>query len=333
VNSMLEYLYNWIYGLDTVSQTADTQRMDSLDFEDDWVYIQSREEEIHMLRTDLDKEWRNRELEKLTKSSEEKQLKFRRWTDHFETYLNQHPLITDSSVHELSVLPQSMRFSILLRWYRMRKDQWSNLLKSFQNFGAERWDNFEKSFIRIPTFNKGKEGAFLDFTLMSYEGKLSGKCLSQILWACSKSLQSFMSSEFSLSLTAEQVLQLEEMLFESLFDVIEMHIVACKNSTEATNKLGSITSKWAQESTTVKEPDAKYESPSRFISLDERPQLSMLQLQNNLLQSFLAHTKPKRVVEEIPPHEKMLRACFFDAKMRLQGKLKAIHERVSATNI
>jgi len=220
-----------------------------------------------------------------------------------------------------------MRFSILLRWYRLKKDQWSNLLKSFQTMETEKWDDFEKSFIRVPTFNKGKEGAFLDFTLLAYEGKLSGKCLAKILWACSKSLQSFMFSEFSLSISSEQVNILEEMLSESMNDVVEMHIIACQQSVEATNKLGVVTSNWSQE-TTIKEPDAKYELPLRVISQNERPKESMFQLQTNLLQSFIAQTRPKkRIVEEVPQHERMLRAAFHDAKIRLQGKLGTFHER------
>jgi hypothetical protein len=59
----------------------------------------------------------------------------------------------------------------------------------------------------------------------------------------------------------------------------------------------------------------------------EKPKESMQELQKNLLMSLVGGPL-KRQVEEIPEHEKMLLAAFYDAKTRLQSKFDKMEPRV-----
>jgi len=68
--------------------------------------------------------------------------------------------------------------------------------------------------------------------------------------------------------------------------------------------------------------DAKYVAPTKIEILEsEKPKESMIELQNNLLNSLM-HKPIKRQIEEIPQHEKMLLAGYYDARVRLQLKLE-----------
>jgi hypothetical protein len=107
---------------------------------------------------------------------------------------------------------------------------WIDILKYFHdlhlndNFDSEKWSSFQSSFIRVPRFNnKGKEGAIIDFALLSYEGVISGNSLARylllkfiydpkyfrILWAWSKTLMSFLDTDFDITLSASEVSELE----------------------------------------------------------------------------------------------------------------------------
>jgi len=192
------------------------------------------------------------------------------------------------------------------------------------DYDPERWELFQNSFIRTPILNnKGKEGAIIDFALLAYEGVISGKSLSKILWAWSKTLLSFLNSDFNITLNNEEIKKLEEMLSPSILIIMEMHISSCLKSYQATQKLGLLPKNWDSQKKEITVIDAKFEPVTKTEVLEsERPKETMASLQDNLLKSFVRPAK--RQVGEIPQNEKMVLAAFNDAKFRLQTNLAKI---------
>jgi len=319
----------YYYGSEETSTDPSQPGAESLSL--DWVYIESEIEQILQEKINIEQEDRKREIQtiKLNPNSSNSRAY---WIDYFQNILDNHPLAKseDFSFN----LPLSMRHSIMQKFIRGKSGVWVEILKHFHDihfangFHTEKWEDFQSSFVRVPRFNnKGKEGTIIDFALLAYEGVLTGKSLARILWAWSKTLMSFLDSDFGLVLDSSEISQLEEMLSQSVLDIIEMHVTACTQSRSATTKLGSLPTKWQSEKKEIKQVDAKYAVLEKTVVLDsEKPKDSMQDLQKNLMMSLIGGPL-KRQVDEIPPHEKMLLAAFYDAKTRLQTKFEKMEPR------
>jgi len=320
----------YYYGQNNDSEPSQPVAPESLSM--DWVYIESEMEHILQDKMNIEQEDRKREIQTLHANPNSSNSRAY-WIDYFQNVLDNHPL---SKTEDFSFnLPLSMRHSIMQQFIRGKSGVWVEILKHFHDvhfdndFQTEKWEDFQSSFVRVPRFNnKGKEGTIIDFALLAYEGVLSGKSLARILWAWSKTLMSFLDTDFGLVLDSSEITKLEEMLSESVLDIIEMHVTACIQSRAATNKLGSLPTKWLAEKKEITQIDAKYVPLDKTIVEEcEKPKESMQELQKNLLMSLVGGPL-KRQVEEIPEHEKMLLAAFYDAKTRLQSKFDKMEPRV-----
>jgi len=324
--SFFEAVGNYWYG-QSVSEPVCQQDSSPEDIDDNWVYVESEIEKILLERTFLEKQNRNKEITSIqTVTKPAKNSAY--WTSYFDSVLKNHPKF---GTPEFSIdLPHSMRSSIMQKFIREKSLFWSEILKYFhdlyitESFDTEKWTDFQCSFIRIPKFGgKGKEGAIIDFALMSYGGVLSGKILSRILLSWSQTLRSFLNADFNLTLSPAEIELLETKLSDNVLDIIEMHLTVCSQSHVATTKLGSLQSKWSSERKEVTIIDAKYVREEKISVLEsKKPKESMFEIQKKLLQSFARGTPVKRQVEEIPENEKILLPAFYDAKVRLQMNLE-----------
>lgn len=330
-----EAISAYYYGSDGEVLSSDALQPATESLSLDWVYIESEIEQILQDKMHLEQEDRKREIQTINSSPNSSNSRAY-WIEYFQDVLDKHPLaLTEDFSFNL---PLSMRHSIMQKFIRGKSGVWVEILKHFHDihfandFHTAKWEDFQSSFIRVPRFNnKGKEGTIIDFALLAYEGVLSGKSLARILWAWSKTLMSFLDSDFDLVLDSSEISQLEEMLSQSVLDIIEMHVTACIQSRAATVKLGTLPNKWQAEKKEIKQIDAKYAVLDKTVVLDcEKPKESMEELQKNLMMSLVGGPL-KRQVDEIPEHEKMLTAAFYDARLRLQSKFEKMEPRFQTT--
>jgi hypothetical protein len=326
MNTIWEFIYGLV-GYPSVAQEHEIfKNIDIENLENSWYYVESEVEQriSEMLSEEqlgLQKEIQEMQSKNTLTSREY-------WTHFFDSYLVSHENASDPAFQ--FDLPRDMRTSIMQKFIRSKKAVWVNVLKNFAKDHEVKeddtdWENFATSFLRIPTLNnKGKEGAIIDFALLAYEGVLTGKSLARILWAWSKTLASFLDTDFRLHLTTEEMSGLEQTLSLSVLDLIDLHVTACITSCHATQKLGLLPEKWEREKKVITKIDARYESPTKIcVQENEKPTESMVVMQDHLMQSLF---KPlKRQVPEIPEHEKMLRTVFSDARSRLEKNLATVH--------